>query len=156
MIQSAFKSAYTNEVSAQNQGINNITKGVKALGTAVAMGAGIATGGLPQAIKYFGKVTGLGGFLMQDKVQEKKESAEGQKMFSEEEVQETIASSLGNNPINRSAIKTLSTVFEKLTDAKESGIINKKGKIKTSIGEFDAYSPIGVKIAGGLDNDNDR
>ena len=156
MIQSAFKSAYTNEVSAQNQGINNITSGVKALGAAVAMGAGIATGGLQQAIKYIGKVTGLGGLLMQNKIEEKKESAEGQKMFSEEEVQEAISSNLGDNPINRSAKKTLSTVFEKLTEAKESGIINKKGKISSELGDIDPTSELGKKILGGLDNDNDR
>ena len=156
MIQSAFKSAYTNQVSAQNQGINNITSGVKAVGMAVALGAGIATGGLPQAMNYIGKITGLGGLLMQNKIEEKKESAEGQKMFTEEEVQETISSSLGNNPINRSAIKTLSTVFEKLTEAKESGIINKKGKISSELGDIDPTSELGKKIIGGLDNDNDR
>lgn len=156
MIQSAFKSAYTNEVSAQNQTIGNITSGVKAVGTAATLGAGLAMGGTKAAVKYIGKLTGLGGILTNNKIEEKKESAEGQKMFTEEEVQETISSNLGDNPINRSAKKTLSTVFEKLTEAKESGIIDKKGKIKTSIGKFDAYSPIGVKIVGGLDNDNDR
>lgn len=156
MIQSAFKSAYTNQVSAQNQGINNITGGVKALGMAVALGAGIATGAGAQAMKYIGKVAGLGGLLMQDKVQEKKESAKGQKMFSEEEVQKTISSNLGDNPINRSAKKTLSTVFEKLTEAKESGIINKEGKIKSELGDIDPTSELGKKILGGLNNDNDR
>lgn len=156
MIQSAFKSAYVNQVNAQNQGINNITSGVKAVGTAVALGAGLATGGAKAAIKYIGKLTGLGGILTNNKIEEKKQSAEGQKMFSEEEVQSTIESNLGDNPINRAAKKSLSTVFEKLTEAKQSGIMNKEGKIKSEIGDIDPNSELGKRVLEGMNNDNDR
>ena len=156
MIQSAFKSAYTNEVSAQNQTIGNITSGVKAVGTAATLGAGLAMGGAGAVMNYIGKVTGLGGFMMNNKIEEKKESAEGQKMFSEEEIQETISSNLGDNPINRSAKKTLSTVFEKLTQARESGIINKEGKIKSELGDIDPNSELGKRVLEGMNNDNDR
>ena len=156
MIQSAFKSAYTNEVAAQNQGINTITGGVKAVGAAVALGVGAATGAGSAVVKYIGKVTGIGGFMMNNKIEEKKESAEGQKLFSEEEIQKTISSNLGDNPINRAAIKKLSTVFEKLTEAKESGIINKEGKIKSELGDIDPNSELGKRVLEGMNNDNDR
>ena len=101
-----------------------------------------------------GKVGGVGGAIMMATMQEKADSAKAQKMFTEQEVQDTIASNLGDNPINNAAKKQLSTVFEKLTQAKESGIINTKGKIESSMGDIDPNSELGKKILGGEDGNN--
>lgn len=158
MISNAFKSAYTNKVSAQNQGIDTITGGVKALGTLALGIAGfsgaLGSGGLATASKYAlaNKVGGIGGAIMLSTMEEKRKSAEDQQqMFSREEVSNTIQSQLGDNPINRAAIKKLSTVFEKLTEAKQSGIMNKEGNIDSSFGEIDPNSELGKKIIGGLE-----
>lgn len=162
MISSAFKSAYTQKESARNRGLSNISEGVK---TAGVLGLGVAgftgalgEGALAKASKFAmaGKIGGVGGAIMMATMQEKADSAKAQKMFTEQEVQDTIASNLGDNPINRSAKKQLSTVFEKLTQAKESGIINKKGQIESSMGDIDPNSELGKKIIGGMQDGNDR
>ena len=161
MISSAFKSAYTQKESARNRGLGNISEGIKTAGT---LGLGVAgftgalgDGALAKASKFAmaGKVGGVGGAIMMATMQEKTDSAKAQKMFTEQEVQDTIASNLGDNPINNAAKKQLSTVFEKLTQAKESGIINTKGKIESSMGDIDPNSELGKKILGGEDG-NDR
>ena len=164
MISNAFKSAYVQKESARNRGLDNISEGIKTAGT-LALGAtgfagGLGKGILSKASKFAlaGKVGGVGGAIMMASMEEKAVSVKAQKMFSEEEVQETIASNLGDNPINRSAKKQLSMVFEKLTQAKESGIINKAGMIESSLGDIDPNSELGKKIISQLggEDGNDR
>ena len=139
MIQHAFTGAYTNQVAAQNQGINTITSGIKdtamtAMGIAGFSGA-LGTGAVAKASKYglAGRVGGIGGAIMLSTMEEKKASAEAREeqkqMFSSEEVGSTIKAQLGDNPINRPALKKLNTVFETLTNAKSQGIINEQGNL---------------------------
>jgi hypothetical protein len=143
MIQHAFTGAYTNKVSQQNQAINTISQGVKDAAT-LALGVTGFAGGLGQGVVSLGaehalagRIGGVGGNIMLATLKEKKDSAKANKerkeMFSEKEISTEIKSQLGSNPINRTAIKNLDTVFETL----------KKKKIMKEIEE-------------GLDNDNDR
>jgi len=160
MIQHAFTGAYTNEVSARNQGINTITSGAKDLATTALGIAGfsgvLGTGPAAAASKYAlaGRIGGVGGAIMLATMQEKAMSAEKKEqtkqLFTSEEVGETIKSQLGDNPINRAALKSLNTVFDTLAQAKEEKILNKKGKIESSLGEIDPNSELGKKIVGGL------
>lgn len=150
MISNAFKGAYTNEVSQQNQTISNVSSGIKAVGGAALATLGF-TGGTGKVIKDLAKkVGGLGGGAMQAVLDEKKTSAEtkeeAQKLFTSEEVASTIESQLGDNPINRAAKKQLNTVFETLQMAKEEKIINKKGQIETDLGPVDPNSELGKQI----------
>lgn len=164
MISNAFKGAYTNEVSQQNQSISNVASGVKAVGGAVLATLGF-TGGAGKVIKDFAKkVGGLGGGAMQAVLDEKKTSAEtkeeAQKLFTSEEVASTIESQLGDNPINRSAKKQLNTVFETLQMAKEEKLMNEKGQLETDLGPVDPNSELGKQILTQLKedkaDDNDR
>lgn len=169
-ISNAFKNAYTNQVSQQNQGINTITTGVKDLATAITAVAGfsgaLGNGALAQGAKHAlaGRVGGVGGNIMLSTMQEKTQTAKANeergKLFTSDEVSKTINSTLGGNPINNSAIKQLCTVFETLQRAKEQNLLNKKGTIDSSIGEIDPNSELGKKIleqmGGKISNDNDR
>lgn len=164
MISNAFKGAYTNEVSQQNQSMSNIASGVKAIGGTALATLGF-TGGAGKVIKDFAsKVGGLGGGAMQAVLDEKKTSAEtkeeAQKLFTSEEVASTIESQLGNNPINRAAKKQLNTVFETLQMAKEEKLMNKKGQLETDLGPVDPNSELGKQILNQLKEDkaydNDR
>ena len=165
MISSAFKSAYAQKEGAKNRGLGNIAEGIKDLGT-LALGTmgftgALGGGAIAKASKFAlaGEVGGVGGAIMMATMKEKTDSAQAQKMFTEQEVQETIASNLGDNPINNAAKKQLSTVFDKLLQAKNTGLINKNGKIDTSVGEVDPNSELGKKMLGALEggnNDNDR
>lgn len=154
MIQHAFTSAYTNQVSAQNQGINTITGGIKdaatLIGGVTAAVGGMGSGAVAQGFKHAlaGRVGGVGGNIMLATLQQKKETAQ-QQTFTREEIGKTIASQLGDNPINRPAIKQLNTVFDTLIQAKESGMINEKGMIETSMGSLDPNTELGKKILGG-------
>lgn len=168
MIQHAFTSAYTNEVSARNQGINTISTGIKdavtlAMGiTGFAGGFGTSTLGksLAKGAEHAlaGRVGGVGGNIMLATLQQKKESASAREdtkqLFSAEEVGQTIQSQLGDNPINRSAKKSLSTVFETLANAKERKLINAANKIESSMGEIDPTSELGKKIISNLDKED--
>ena len=165
MIQHAFTGAYTSKVSAKNEGLNTISGGLKdaatlavgALGFAGALGDGAIAQGAKHALA--GRVGGVGGNIMLATLQQKKDSAqanEQNKMFTAKEVGETIKSQLGDNPINRSAVKTLGTVFETLQMAKEKEIINKKGQIESSIGEIDPNSELGKKILSNLDKEDKK
>ena len=163
MIQHAFTGAYTNQVSAQNQGINIITGGVKdaatlamgAAGFSGALGSGVAA----KAAKYnlAGRVGGIGGAIMLSTLQEKKASAaakeEQKQFFSREEVGSTIKSQLGDNPINRSALKKLNTVFDTLVQAKQAGVMTEEGKIQSEIGDIDPNSKLGQQIISKLKED---
>ena len=168
MIQHAFTNAYTNEVSARNQGINTITTGIKDAATLALGITGLAGGFGSSALgKTFakgaehalaGRVGGVGGNIMLATLQQKKESANAREdtkqLFSAEEVGQTIQSQLGDNPINRSAKKSLSTVFETLSNAKNEGVINKSNKIESSMGEIDPTSELGKKIISNLDKED--
>lgn len=163
MISNAFKGAYTNQVAAQNQGINTLTSGVKdaailASGMAGFTGA-LGSGPVAKAAKYSlaGRVGGIGGAIMLSTMQDKKASAEAREeqkqMFSSEEVGSTIKAQLGDNPINRPALKKLNTVFETLIQARESGIVNKEGKIESEIGDIDPNSELGKQILSKMKED---
>lgn len=165
MIQHAFTGAYTSKVAAQNQAVNTMTGGIKdaatltagVLGFAGALGDGAMAQGAKHALA--GRVGGVGGNIMLATLQQKKDSAqanEENKMFTAKEVGETIKSQLGNNPINRNAVKTLGTVFETLQMAKEKEIINKKGQIESNIGEIDPNSELGKKILSNLDKEDKK
>ena len=156
MIQHSFTGAYTSQIGAQNQGIGTITSGVKdaaTLGLGVA-GFGNALGSeiANKASKYnlAGRVGGVGGAIMLATLKEKKGSAEAREeqkqMFSREEVGETIKTQLGDNPINRAAVKKLNTVFDTLVQAKEAGILNKEGMIESELGPIDPTSKAGQQI----------
>lgn len=164
MIQHAFKSAYTSEIEAQNRGINTITSGIKdaatlvagVLGFSGALGNGALAKGAEHALA--GRVGGVGGNIMLATLQQKKDTAKAEenknKLFTSEEVGQTITSQLGDNPINRAAKKSLSTVFETLVKAKEQNIINKQGNIESSMGEIDPNSELGKKIISNLDKED--
>lgn len=159
-LSNAFKGAYTNQVSQQNQGINAITSGVKDLATAAVGIAGFAgvlgSGAAATAAKHTlaGRIGGVGGNIMLSTLQEKKDTANAKQansqLFSAEDITNTINSQLGGNPINNNAVKKLSTVFETLQAAKSQKLINKQGKYQTSIGDIDPNSELGKKITGGL------
>lgn len=160
-ISNAFKSAYTNEVAQQNQTINTITQGVK---SAAVLAAGIVgfTGGLGEGTiakgaqhALAGRVGGIGGNIMLAALNQKAETAKAnqsnEQLFTKKEVSDTIQSQLGDNPINRAAVRQLRTVFETLSQAREAEIINKKGNIESSIGDIDPNSELGKKIIKELD-----
>lgn len=179
MIQHAFTGAYTSEVSARNQGIKTITSGVKDAATLIAgtlglgaikdaaklmagplglgtLGDGALSKGAGHALA--GRVGGVGGNIMLATLEEKKDTArireETNRLFSAEEVGQTIQSQLGDNPINRSAKKSLGTVFETLANAKIEGLMSKKGQIQSSMGEIDPNSELGKKIISNLDKED--
>lgn len=156
MIQHAFTGAYSGEVGTRNQSINAITGGIKdlattALGIAGFTGA-LGTGAAASASKYAlaGRIGGVGGAIMLATMQEKAMSAEKKEqtkqLFTSEQVGETIKAQLGDNPINRAALKQLNTVFDTLTNS----ALNKKGMLDTSMGEIDPNSELGKKILGGM------
>ena len=128
-ISNAFKGAYVNQINQQNAGIGTITQGVKDLAVTAAGIAGfsgaLGSGALAQGAMhaFAGKVGGIGGNIMLSTLMEKEDTANGQKeidnLFTGEEVADTINSTLGDNPINRSAKKQLATVFETLQRAKD-------------------------------------
>ena len=161
-ISSAFKSAYTNEVNQQNQGINTITSGVKDVATVVA-----AVVGFPGLAKgstisnamvhtFAGRVGGVGGNIMLASLQERKDLIKAQKQQSSSLAEGLnlesglVSQTLGENPINRNASKQLSTVFEKLGVSINQGVVDKQGMIDTSLGKVDINSPLGNKIVEGL------
>lgn len=155
MISNAFKSAVTSEQSAKLQTASTITSGIKDVASAVLMALGFSGtfGEAGQtAAKHFAanKVGGVGGNIMLASLDEKKDTLQNKPDFTREEVTQTISSTLGDNPINRSARKQLNTVFDTLMMAKESGIINKEGKIVSSLGDIDPTSELGKNILGGL------
>lgn len=162
MISSAFKGAVQSEVQSQTQGINTISSGVKDASTAILGALGftgaLGSGDMAKVAKHTlaNRVGGIGGNLMLATMEEKKETTQNNKAFTAEEVGETIKSQLGDNPINRSAMKQLSTVFDTLQKAKEENIVNKKGMIESNLGDIDPNSELGKKIIGGLSDDNDR
>lgn len=143
MISSAFKSASIEATSQQTQGINTITQGVKDLATAIigVMGFSGALGptvskGAQHALA--GRVGGVGGNLMLATLQQKKATAEAASQISKSiEIDQA------------QQIEASKTVFETL--------INKRGKIESSLGEIDPASELGEKIKAEVNkDDNDR
>ena len=162
MIQHSFTGAYTSQIGAQNQGIGTITSGVKdaaILGLGIAGFSGALSGPWEKGAKHAlaGRVGGIGGNIMLATLQEKKASAEvreqQKQMFSSEEVGETIKAQLGDNPINRPALKKLNTVFDTLVQAKQTGILTEEGKIQSEIGDIDPNSELGKQILSKLKDD---
>lgn len=156
MIQHAFTSAYTQRVGQQNQLAGTAWKGAKDVAT-LAMGIASFSGGLGDGIvakasKYnlATQVGGIGGAIMLSTLQEKKDATQ-ERAQQQTLSQEDIQSQLGDNPINRPALKTLNTVFDTIMQAKEQGILNKKGNIETSMGEIDPKSELGKRIIAGGD-----
>lgn len=129
MIQHAFTGAYESQVSAQNQGINTISSGVKDAATLVLGSMGfsgqLGTGAFATGAKHAlaGKVGGVGGNIMLATMQQKKDTALKKQainnMITPEEASTAVKVKLGDNPINRAAIKELDTVFDTLVKAKQ-------------------------------------
>ena len=146
MISSAFKSAYVNQVNQQNQGINTIASGVKDLGTAITgilgFSGALGSGTLAKAAKFglANKIGGVGGALMVATMDEKTQP-KGTPV-----TQENVLGALGDNPINNTARKQLTTVFEQLNLAKEQNLMTKEGKIASPMGDVDPNSNLGKKI----------
>lgn len=161
MISSAFKSAYVNQIEQQNKGINTISSGVKTAATAtlgIAGYAGALGEGVQDKMQGIGqRIFGLGGAFVSAMTNEKEGTvtkAQAAEAIVDKDYKlgvEDINSQLSGNPINNAAIKKLNTVFEKLTEFREQGILNKKGNIESSIGEIDPSSELGKKI---LQEDN--
>ena len=146
MIQSAFTNAYTRQIGSQNQGIGTITQGAKDVGT-LAIGiagfaGGLGEGAAAEAAKHTlaGRVGGIGGNIMLATIEEKRGTNEASQMFSAQDVGKAISSKLGENPINRTAKKQLSTVFEMLQKTQTEQML------KTSIGDISPESDLGKRI----------
>lgn len=119
-----FKSAYVNQVSQQNSGINTAVAGIKdvatlALGIAGFSGA-LGSGALAKAGKHAlaGRVGGVGGNIMLSTMTEKtetiKEVEQNKKMLTIDDARNFTINTLQGNNINNSAIKQLRTVFDTL------------------------------------------
>lgn len=171
MVSNAFRSAAMEETNQQTKFANNISSGIKDIATAIAGVAGFAglarSGNLlasAAAHTFAGRVGGIGGNIMLANLQERKQMAMQQKQRQDvlkQGIQYTadlVNETLSQNVIDRHAKNQLSTVFEKLTQKYDQGIVNKSGKIATSMGDIDMSSPLGQKILkeGDTENDNDQ
>lgn len=169
MISSAFKSAAQNAANQQTQFANNISGGVRDTITGIAGIAGLSTLGTGSAISsamahtFAGRVGGIGGNIMLANLQERTDLIKTQKQQASSLAEGLnlasglVSQTLGDNPINRSANKQLSTVFEKLGASINQGTVDKQGMIDTSLGKVDINSPLGKKILmEGESNDNDK
>ena len=158
------KSCLVREIDALGGIMGVATMALAALGFSGALGEGTVA----KAAQHYaaGRIGGIGGNIMLATMNQKKETAkEKQKqkqMFSAQEVGEIVKSQLGDNPINRPALKTLDTVFETLQRAKEEWLI-KGNKIQTSMGPVDITSEFGKRTMAELyknkekkKDDNDR
>ena len=157
-ISSAFKSAAKEKIGQENQFRSTIGDAV----TSTAAAA-FALGSDKGVMKLAGRISGIGGNAMASTMKEKvdtgKIQAEKKTVFSGDEIKSTISTTLEGNPINRSALKQLGTVFETLERAKENKTINEKGMLETSFGDVDPTSKLGQQILtkmGGKNDDNDR
>ena len=150
MISSAFKSAYQNEFNQQSQMLNTINTGIKDLGTAIVGMLGfngtLGSGTMAKAAKLglANKIGGVGGALMVATMDEKTQTK--QEPQGTPVTQENVLGALGDNPINNTARKQLTTVFEQLNLAKEQNLMTKEGKIASPMGDVDPNSNLGKKI----------
>ena len=170
MVSNAFRSAAMEETNQQTKFANNISSGIKDIATAIAGVAGFAglkSGNLlasAAAHTFAGRVGGIGGNIMLANLQERKQMAVQQKQRQDvlkQGIQYTaglVDETLSQNVIDRHAKTQLATVFEKLTQKYDQGMVNKSGKIATSMGDIDMSSPLGQKILkeGDTENDNDQ
>lgn len=122
MISNQFRSAAINEANQQNQLKSTRASGVKDLSIAIvgAMGFSGALGDniVADAAQHVAanRVGGIGGNIMMATLQEKQASAKQQQQLKlgKEQIASTVETTLGDNPIHRSAIKELTTVFDKM------------------------------------------
>lgn len=153
MISSAFKGAYVSSVQAEHKVSNQIQAGIRdaaSIATIAALGftGALSDEAILKGVSRMGasRLGGIGGTAVMAALGEKKETAvakadNSQALLSKEEV----TSQLGDNPINRAAVKKLNTVYDTLVSAKEQGII-KNNKIQSDIGDINVNSPLGTKI----------
>lgn len=159
MISNAFKGAYTNAVAQQNQGIGNISQGVKDAATAVLGSLGFVPGAygtseggqlMSMASKHAlaGRVGGIGGNLMLATLEEKKADAELNQILAN-----ASESSLGEafDKVVKGAktaqeFEAATTVYEKITKMRQKELENKMLK---DVGK-------NIKEKEVKDNDNDR
>lgn len=130
MISNAFKGAYTNEVAQRNQGIQNISSGVKDVATVVAGALGfsgaLGTGALAQGAEHAlaNRVGGVGGNIMLASLKEKTE---------------TRKANLNSEAIISSGKeKDMKTVYDQL--------MTKEGMIASPMGDVDPNSKLGKQI----------
>lgn len=122
MISNQFRSAAINEANQQNQLKSTRASGVKDLSIAIvgAMGFSGSLGDniVSDAAQHVAanRVGGIGGNIMMATLQEKQASAKQQQQLKlgKEQIASTVETTLGDNPIHRSAIKELTTVFDKM------------------------------------------
>ena len=125
MISSAFKSAYRNEVSAQAQGINTISTGVKSAATAIAgglaFGGALGTGAVAKAAKFglANQVGGVGGSIMLASMESKTMSNQAGILASDQESLESAFDKMAYEYKDAEDIAQLSTVWETITRARE-------------------------------------
>ena len=157
-ISSAFKSAAKEKIGQENQFVGGIGNAVTSTAAAT-----FALGSDKGIMGMAGRISGIGGNAMASAMKEKvdtgKIQAEQKTIFTGDEIKSTISTTLQGNPINRSAMKQLGTVFETLQKAKEQKFINEKGQLETSFGNVDPTSKLGQQILskmGGKNDDNDR
>lgn len=150
-ISGAFKGAYTNQVSQQNQTISNEIGGVKAVaGVALTMLGFTSGGGIGGMLQKVARAAGIGGEAMKATLNEKAASGKAKEEAKNKITVEQAKEALGDNPINRSAVKTLDTVFNTLQKAKVEK--EKKEKpIETSLGKVDTNSELGKLIKENLE-----
>lgn len=125
MISNAFKSAYTNEVNAQAQGINTISTGVKSAATAIAgglaFGGALGTGTVAKAAKFglANQVGGVGGSIMLASMESKTMSNQAGILASSQESLESAFDKMASEYKDAEDIAQLSTVWDTITRARE-------------------------------------
>lgn len=128
----AFKESYINEVNQQNQGINNISQGIKSAAV-LALGISGFTGGLGDGAlakgaqhTLAGKVGGIGGNIMLASLNQKKESNANKSIYQIEDteaVEKAFDQAIANGITND--YKAMETVWDKLTKAKQDREVQK-------------------------------
>ena len=127
MISNAFKSAYTNEVSSQAQGINTISTGVKSAATAIAgglaFGGALGTGAVAKAAKFglANQVGGVGGSIMLASMESKTMANEASSLVSSvsQEQLSTAFDKVAEKYTSTSDLQQLYTVWERLLKQRE-------------------------------------
>ena len=127
MISNAFKSAYVNQVNAQNQGIDTITTGAKSAATAVlgiaGLSGGLGSGIVAKAAKYglANKVGGVGGAIMMSTMEDKISSDMAGNLIasaSQEDVSNAFKQ-MASGYSDRESIYQLDTVWNTIVKQRE-------------------------------------
>lgn len=116
MISNAFKSAYTNQVAQQNQGINTISSGVKSVATITALGFGASSGGLTSLANKV--LPGLGGALTNATSNEKIDSLNEIANASNEAVGASF-DKVASGAKSAEEFRALDTVWNKIQSARQ-------------------------------------